>query len=427
MRKSLARSRDNRIAVLDVGSSKICCFVADIETGDDPKVIGIGHQASRGVKSGAVVDMEATQNAILSTVHAAEQMAGEAIDRVLVNLSGGFPVSFSMAVEVSIAGHEVGDADLRRAITHGFQSDSVTGETARGRQLIHSIPVSYTIDGSSGIRDPRGMYGDLLGVNMHLVTAGNGPVRNLSTCVQRCHLDVAGFVVSPYASGLATLAPDEMSLGATLIDMGGGTTTIAVFLGGNVIFTDVLPIGGEHVTNDIARGLSTPIADAERMKTLFGHAMAVAADDREDIDVPQVGEENDGTPQQVSRSLLVGIIQPRSEEIFELVRSCLEASGFDKVAGRRVVLTGGASQLPGLRDLAALILDKQVRVGRPVRLRGLAESTAGPAYSTCAGLISYAITDDNEFEGSLMEEARIKPAEPNGVVGLLGDWFREHF
>ncbi len=427
MRKSLARSRDNRIAVLDVGSSKICCFVADIESGDDPKVIGIGHQASRGVKSGAVVDMEATQNAILSTVHAAEQMAGEAIDRVLVNLSGGFPVSFSMAIEVSIAGHEVGDADLRRAITHGFQSDSVTGETARGRQLIHSIPISYTIDGSSGIRDPRGMYGDLLGVNMHLVTAGNGPVRNLSTCVQRCHLDVAGFVVSPYASGLATLAPDEMSLGATLIDMGGGTTTIAVFLGGNVIFTDVLPIGGEHVTNDIARGLSTPIADAERMKTLFGHAMAVAADDREYIDVPQVGEENDGTPQQVSRSLLVGIIQPRSEEIFELVRSRLEASGFDKVAGRRVVLTGGASQLPGLRDLAALILDKQVRVGRPVRLRGLAESTAGPAYATCAGLIGYAITDDNDFEGPLMEEARIKPTEPNGLVGRLGGWFREHF
>ena len=427
MRKSLARTRDNRIAVLDVGSSKICCFVADIESGDDPKVIGIGHQASRGVKSGTVVDMEATQNAILSTVHAAEQMAGEAIDRVLVNLSGGFPVSFSMAIEVSIAGHEVGDADLRRAITHGFQSDSVTGETARGRQLIHSIPISYTIDGSSGIRDPRGMYGDLLGVNMHLVTAGNGPVRNLSTCVQRCHLDVAGFVVSPYASGLATLAPDEMSLGATLIDMGGGTTTIAVFLGGNVIFTDVLPIGGEHVTNDIARGLSTPIADAERMKTLFGHAMAVAADDREYIDVPQVGEENDGTPQQVSRSLLVGIIQPRSEEIFELVRSRLEASGFDKVAGRRVVLTGGASQLPGLRDLAALILDKQVRVGRPVRLRGLAESTAGPAYSTCAGLISYAITDDNDFEGPLMEEARIKPTEPNGLVGRLGGWFREHF
>ena len=137
--------------------------------------------------------------------------------------------------------------------------------------------------------------------------------------------------------------------------------------------------------------------------------------------------ENDGTPQQVSRSLLVGIIQPRSEEIFELVRSRLEASGFDKVAGRRVVLTGGASQLPGLRDLAALILDKQVRVGRPVRLRGLAESTAGPAYATCAGLIGYAITDDNDFEGPLMEEARIKPTEPNGLVGRLGGWFREHF
>lgn len=427
MRKNLARTRDNRIAALDVGSSKICCFIAEILDGIDPKVIGIGQQASRGVKSGAVVDMEATQGAILSAVHAAEQMAGEAIDRVLVNLSGGFPVSFSMAVEVSIAGHEVGDADLRRALNHGFQSESVSGEAARGRELIHSIPISYTVDGSSGIRDPRGMYGERLGVNMHLITAGSGPVRNLATCIQRCHLDVAGLVVSPYASGLATLAPDEMELGVTLIDLGGGTTTIAVFLGGNVIFTDVLPMGGAHVTNDIARGLSTPIAEAERMKTLFGHAMAVAADDREYIDVPQVGEEDDSVPQQVPRSLLVSIIQPRSEEIFELVRSRLEASGFDKVAGRRVVLTGGASQLPGLRDLAALVLDKQVRIGRPLRIRGLAEATAGPAYATCTGLIAYATTPEHDLEGPLVAEARVKTTEPSGLVGRLGDWFREHF
>jgi cell division protein FtsA len=252
-------------------------------------------------------------------------------------------------------------------------------------------------------------------------------VRNLASCVERCHLDVGGFVVSPYASGLATLAPDESDLGVTLIDMGGGTTTIAVFLGGNVIFTDVLPVGGLHVTNDIARGLSTPIADAERMKTLLGHAMTVAADEREYIDVPQVGEDDSGTPHQVPRSLLVGIIQPRMEEILELVRSRIETSGFDKVAGRRVVLTGGASQLPGLRDLAALILDKQVRIGRPARLRGLAEATAGPAYATAAGLIAYAMTEDHDVDAPLPEETREKSPEPSGLVGRLGDWFREHF
>ncbi len=427
MKKPLARTRNNRIAALDVGSSKICCFIAELDAGRLPKVVGIGQQASRGVKSGAVVDMEATQRAILNAVHAAEHMAGEPVESVIVSLSGGLPLSFSMAVEVSIAGHEVSDADLRRALTQGFESESVTGETSRGRQLIHSIPTSYTIDGSSGIRDPRGMFGERLGVNMHLVTAGSGPVRNLGTCVERCHLDVGGFVVSPYAAGLATLAPDESELGATLIDMGGGTTSIAVFLGGNVIFTDVLPVGGLHVTNDIARGLSTPIADAERMKTLLGHAMTVAADDREYIDVPQVGEDDGGTPHQVPRSLLVGIIQPRMEEILELVRSRIETSGFDKVAGRRVVLTGGASQLPGLRDLAALILDKQVRIGRPTRLRGLAEATAGPAYATSAGLIAYAMTEDHDAQAPSLDDARVQSPEPSGLVGRLGDWFREHF
>jgi len=429
MKKPNARTRRNRVAALDVGSSKICCFIAELEPGRQAKVIGIGQQASRGVKSGAVVDMDATQRAILNAVHAAEHMAGEPVESVIVNLSGGLPLSFSMAVEVSIAGHEVGDADLRRALTHGFESESVSGETARGRQLIHSIPTSYTIDGSSGIRDPRGMFGERLGVNMHLVTAGSGPVRNLGTCVERCHLDVGGFVVSPYASGLATLAPDETELGATLIDMGGGTTSIAVFLGGNVIFTDVLPVGGLHVTNDIARGLSTPIAEAERMKTLLGHAMTVAADEREYIDVPQVGEDDGGTPHQVPRSLLVGIIQPRMEEILELVRSRIETSGFDKVAGRRVVLTGGSSQLPGLRDLASLVLDKQVRIGRPTRLRGLAEATAGPAYATSAGLIAYAMTDDHDIDAPLPEQTGSGDSspEPSGLVGRLGGWFREHF
>ncbi len=427
MRGSLTRTRDDRLAALDVGSSKICCFIAALDDSDSPKVIGIGQQASHGLKGGAVVDMEATRGAILNAVHAAEQMAGETIEHVVVNLSGGYPASFSLGVGVSVAGHEVGDGDLRRALNHGFESESVTGEAARGRELIHSIPTGYTIDGSTGIRDPRGMFGEHLGVNMHLITAGSGPVRNLRICVERCHLDVTGFVVSPYASGLATLAPDEMELGATVIDMGGGTTTIAVFLGGNAIFTDVLPVGGIHVTNDIARGLSTPIAEAERMKTLFGHAIAATADEREYIDVPQVGEARDAAPRQVARSLLIGIIQPRCEEIFELVRSRLEVGGFDKVAGRRVVLTGGACQLSGLSDMAALILDKQVRIGRPLHIRGLAEATAGPGYATCAGLIAYELASAHKLPAPATAEARAQTTEPSGLVDRLGDWFREHF
>src|SRR3546814_8500189 len=198
---------------------------------------------------------------------------------------------------------------------------------------------------------------------MHIITASAGAVLNVSTCIQRCHLEPAAFVVSPYASGLASLVDDELELGATVIDMGGGATTIAVFYEHNVIFTDVILVGGNHVPSDIARGLSTPLVHAERIKTLYGHVITAPTDEGELIDVPQVGEDDSSHSQQIPRSLLVGIIQPRVEETLELVRSRLELSGFDKVAGRRVVLTGGACQLPGTRELASTVLDKQVRIG----------------------------------------------------------------
>lgn len=423
MRTSLGRSRNGLTAGLDVGCSKVCCFIAHADNGLTPAILGIGQQASRGMRSGAVVDMAATEAAILNAVHAAEQMAGETIDRVVVNLSGGHPASSSIGVQIDVGGHEVGEEDLRRAFEHGRQAIGLNGPDEHVRQLIHSIPVGYKIDGSRGIRDPRGMYGQLLGVDMHIVTASSGPVRNLTTCIQRCHLEVEAIVVSPYASGLAALADDEMELGVTVIDMGGGTTTIAVFYEGNVIYTDVVPVGGIHVTNDIARGLSTGVAHAERLKTLYGHALASGTDDRDVIEVPLVGEDHESQAHQIPRSLLVGIIQPRLEETFELVRSLLEVSGFDKIAGRRVVLTGGAAQLPGVPELAALTLDKQVRIGRPVRTAGLAEATSGPAYATCAGLINYAVSTDQ----AAPLKAQPATGEPDSLIGRFGHWFREHF
>ena len=215
----------------------------------------------------------------------------------------------------------------------------------------------------------------------------------------------------------------EMELGVTVIDMGGGRTTLAVFFGGSVIFTDVVPVGGNHVTNDIARGLSTPLTHAERMKTLYGHTMVAPTDEREMIDVPQVGEDDEERSQKVPRSLLVGIIQPRLEETFELVRSRLEASGMDKVAGRRVVLAGGASQLAGTREMGSLVLDKQVRIGRPIKVAGLAEATGGPAFATCAGLLIYALA----AERTVPREAHSEIKELDGLFGRVGHWFREHF
>ncbi len=422
MKRAPGKNRNGLIAALDVGSSKVCCFIAEIGPHRHPRILGIGQQASRGVRAGSVVDMDAAEAAIRNAVFAAEKMANETIQEVVVNLSGGTPASRQVRVEIPIAGQEVGEMDLRRALEEGQRVPCGPVDPASAPLLVHSIPVGFTLDGNRGIRNPRGMIGDRLGVDMHLVTARSGAVRNLTTCVERCHLDVGGFVVSPYASGLSVLVEDEMELGVTLVDMGGGTTTIAVFLDGQVAFTDAIPVGGNHVTSDIARGLSTPLQQAERLKTLYGHAMAAEVDDREVIEVPQVGEEDSGATQSVARSYLTGIIQPRLEETFELVRSHLEASGVDKLAGRRVVLTGGACQLPGTRDLAALVLDKQVRLGRPLRIQGLAEATSGPAFATSSGLIAYAIAADTP----VAPEARTSDGEPGGLIGRLGHWFREH-
>ncbi|MCZ4279288.1 cell division protein FtsA [Kiloniella laminariae] len=423
MKRPLGAIKHGTVAVLDVGSSKICCFIAQMDGDNLPKVIGIGQQASHGMKSGNIVNMETLEDSILNAVHAAEQMAGETVNSVFVNLSGGNPSSHNINLEISINGHEVTESDLTQALEHASQVQGPAGNPEQGRQLIHSMPTGYTLDGNRGIKDPRGMHGETLGVTMHLVTAASNSLRNLKTCIKRCHLDPLSFVLSPFASGLACLVEDEMELGVTLVDMGGSTTSIAVFSEGKLVYCDVIPVGGHHVTNDVARGLSTPVVEAERMKTLYGHAVATVTDEREMIDVPQVGEAAGSQPQQVPRSLLVGIIQPRLEETFEIVRSKLEMSGFDKIGGRRVVLTGGASQLPGLPDLASLILDKQVRIGRPIRVTGLADATGGPSFATCAGLLTYATIAHNDVQGEKVPEVH----HPQNFVGRFGRWFRENF
>jgi cell division protein FtsA len=415
--KKLATRPRGTIGVVDIGTTKVCCFIAR-NNDSEPQILGIGHQVSRGVKSGVVVDIEAASHSILAAVHAAEQMAGETLSEIVVNLSGGFNPSRLIKSEINVNGREITDRDMHRVLEQGH----VLKEPA-DREVIHSIPVGFSIDQSRGIRDPRGMFGQRLGVNMHVVTAQSAAVRNLATCIGRSHLEIGALVVSPYAAGLACLVEDETELGVTVIDMGGGTTSVAVFFDGNLVFTDSVPVGGGHVTNDIARGLSTPLAHAERMKTLYGSAIASAADERETITVPQVGEDDDGQANHVPRSLLVGVISPRLEETFELVRDRLEHSGFDKIAGRRIVLTGGACQLPGTRELAGLILDKQIRIGRPLRIEGLAEATGGPAFATSAGLVHFALSERAETP----RRGRALTEEPGGVFVRFGHWIRENF
>lgn len=411
--------RNGLIAALDIGTTKVCCFIARPSDDQGLRVVGIGHQASRGLRGGAFVDLDAAELTIRATVEAAERMAGENISHVTVNVSAGMPRSRLIAYEVSVAGHEISDADLRRFL----DPVGLGSEVPDDHEVIHAVPVGYSIDGCRGVRDPRGLFGQRLGVNLHLITAASGAVRNLATAVNRCHLEIAGKAVSPYASALGCLVEDETALGVTLIDMGGGTTSIAVFFDAELVFTDNIPVGGCHVTNDLARGLSTPLAQAERMKTLYGSCLPTQSDDRQLIEVPPISDDGTGESGQVPRSMLVSIVRPRLEETFEIVRARLEEAGLDRAAGRQVVLTGGASQIAGAPELAGMILDKQVRVGRPRPIRGLPEAATGPAFTTCAGLLHHAVNQPPEGVYGTYRPAE----EPISRFGRFSQWLRENF
>lgn len=413
------RLRDGLVAALDIGTTKVVCFIARADGNGDLRVAGVGHHCSLGVRRGTIVDLEAAEAAIRAGVEAAERLVGENIRQVAVSISAGAPQSQMTSSEISVAGHEIGDADLRRLV----DPSAFMGVVPHDRDVVHVIPVGYTVDGARGITDPRGMVGQRLGVSLHVISATSGPVRNLATCVSRCHLDIAARVVAPYASALGCLVDDEIALGCTVIDMGGGITSIAVFFDGELIHTDCIPVGGMQVTNDIARGLSTPVAQAERIKTLFGSCIPSPSDDRQLIEVPPMGVDGTADATQVPRSMLVNIIRPRLEEIFEMVRVRLEDAGLDRIAGRRVVLTGGASQLAGAADLAGLILDKRVRPGRPRPLPGVPDAATGPAFATVIGLLRYAADHAHESFASTYRPT----VEKAGRFGRLGQWLRENF
>jgi cell division protein FtsA len=246
----VAKVRTGLIAALDIGTTKVCCLIAHAHGDGAIRIVGIGHHASRGLRGGAVIDMDAAQNTILTAISAAEELAGDRIRDVIINVSGGNLASQTYSVETPVSGREINDSDLHQVLALGKAVEQPTDRT-----LLHCIPIGYKIDATRGIRDPRGMYADMLGVDMHIVSARTATLRNVATCVERCHLDIEAIVAAPYASGLACLVEDEIDLGVTIVDMGGGTTTIAVFYDGEVVHIDSIPIGGKHVTSDIARGL----------------------------------------------------------------------------------------------------------------------------------------------------------------------------
>ena len=392
--------RSGPFGVLDIGSTKIACLIGRAESDGRLRALGFGWQKSRGIKSGGIIDLDEAEKAIRAAVGTAEEQADIRLKSVYVNLSCGQPESRLFNVQWPVDGRAVTADDIRRVVR-----EARVRAMSEGRATIHVLPMSFSTDETIGVSDPRGLFCDTLTAQLHVVDAGSTALRTLSACLSRCELDIAALVSAPMAAGLASLVDDERELGATVVDMGGGTTTLAVFAEGQLLHTAHLPIGGIHVTNDIARGLSTSVAHAERLKALYGNCQGSPDDERELLPVPQVGEDEHQIAK-IPRSMLISIIRPRLEEIFEMVKDRMETAGLGSAGGTRVVLTGGASQLGGVREIAAQMLERNVRLGRPGGLIGLPDSATSANFATLVGLLAFATGDGQTMQDINFETER---------------------
>ncbi len=395
------------IAVLDVGTSKVACLVLRFDgperfrasdgvgsmAGQSAfRIIGAATTRSRGVRFGEVDAMPETERAIRTAVQGAQKMAQVRVDHVIATLSGGDPRSYGLAGQIEVEGGPVSEQDVARCLAACEVPD-----IGAAREVLHAHPVNFALDHRSGMADPRGHMGHTLACDMHLLTVDSHAIANLIYCLKRCDLELAGIASSSYVSGAASLVEDEQELGAACVDLGGGATGLSIFIKKHMIYADSVRLGGDNITSDISKGLQVSLATAERLKTLHGGVVATSMDDREMIALGGETGDWDRDQRRVSRAELIGIMRPRVEEIFEDVRSRLDAAGFEYLPSQQIVLTGGSSQIPGLDHLAPRILGQQVRIGRPLRVSGLPEKATGAAFASAVGLCLFAAHPQDEW------------------------------
>lgn len=377
-------AKNGHVVGIDIGTKKATVLIGAL--GEDRKieVIGIGTAESHGLRKGVVINLDATSDAIRKAQNEAELMAGVKINSAFIGVSGAHIKSFNSRGVIAVSGKNrvISRDDMRRAVE---QSKAVN--IPPDREILHVIPQEYVVDETDGIKEPEGMKGIKLEVNVHIVTGAVMLIQNLRTCVERAGIEIEGIVLNQIATSAAVLNHDEMELGVGLIDIGAGTTEVAIFERGSLWYTSVIPLGGDNFTNDIAVGLRTAIPDAEKIKRKFGCVIAPAGDEQETIEVPSV---NGRKPRVLSRQLLAEIIQPRAEEIFRLVDTDIKRMGYEKSLNSGLVLTGGTALLEGLEETAEEIFDLRVRRGVPVGLGGLMDRIRTPEYSTAVGILIHA-------------------------------------
>ncbi len=403
----------NLIVGLDIGTSKVVAMVAELAPDGRLEVIGMGSHESRGLKKGVVVNIESTVNAIQRALEEAELMADCKIQRVYTGIAGSHIRSFNSTGMVAVKDKEVGPIDVSRAI-----------ETARAmpiptdQQVLHILTQEFIVDGQDGVREPMGMSGVRLEVKVHIVTGAVSAAQNIVKCVRRCGLDVADLILQPLASSLSVLTEDEKELGVALVDIGGGTTDIAIFREGAIRHTAVVPIAGDQITNDVAMALRTPTQDAEELKIRHGVALRQLADPNEMIDVPGVG---DRPPRQLSRQVLAEVVEPRIEELYSLVQRVIRESGYEELLSSGIVLTGGSSVMQGMVELGEEIFHMPVRLGVPRYAGGLSDVVRSPRYATAVGLL---LEGRSQMERGLLAR---QGGSFKQVMARMKEWFQRNF
>jgi cell division protein FtsA len=384
-------ARENVIAAIDVGTTKVCTLVGEFDKEEALQIIGVGISPSRGLRKGMVVNIDETVESIAESVERAERSSGCKILSAHVGIAGGHISSLNNRgiVAVSRSDRIIGQDDVSRAI-----ESARTINIPSNREIIHVIPRSYNIDGQDGVKNPIGMYGFRLDVEAHIVTGAVTSIQNLTKCVQRVGVEVEDLVLQPIASSEAVLTEEEKEMGVILADIGGGTTDIGVFIDGAIWHTCILPVAGHHLTNDIAIGLRTPFAVAEEIKSRYGHAFPSVIDPEAKIDIATFGG-NESRP--VLTRHLSEIIQARVEEILELILVEIKRSGYDGLLPAGLVLTGGTANLPGIENLAREVTQSPVRVGRPSGVKGLMDDLDNPCYATSLGLLLWGLKNQRPY------------------------------
>jgi cell division protein FtsA len=410
------KTKNSIVAVLDIGSAKVVCLIAKIDLAGNINVIGIGHNVSQGLKAGRITDINAAEASIAQAVEAAERMAGETIKSIYVSTSSNNLLSQRISSELMVTGHEISDKDINRIVFQvldKFQEQEL--------DVVHSFAYDYILDGNRGIDNPLGMYGNALVADFHIISAPANYLLNVSNCISRCQLDVENFIAASYASGISCLTEDEMTLGVTLLEFGGGSTAISVFNKGHILYSEALPIGGMHVTSDVARAFGTDFLSAERVKNLYGTVIMTSADRNENIEVPLSSNQHDVEMNVIKRSELVEVMRARIEETLEIIYKKLEVSNMERYGGNKVVITGGASQLSGLKEMVGHVFSKNVRIGYPIELNGLAESTSGIAFGVPIGMLLHIA----KYEFKSRKGHGIAALESgNGVIASVISWIK---